>query len=1187
LAGTGIFQTQTQTDVEATTLHQPGKGSVIRTSPVALAGLPVGKRNRTGDKHADLPAGPGPAGDSLVTQDGQYLQIHNVDRMPPFLMSVVSDSDLWLFVGSNGGFTAGRVDPDHAIFPYQTVDKILAQPKASGAFCLIACDDVLWEPWVSDCPNRGITRNLYKHVAGTSVIFEEIHQGLGLAMRCELSTSERFGLVRGCHLENLREHPRDIRILDGWNHLLPPGVSQETYARYSYLAAAYMRHESAANTGLGIYTLNCGITDRAEPCESLHAACAWSHGLDNPTLLLSNRQVAVFRQGGEPVAETEVRGIFGAHLLSAAITLDPLAGRRWQVVTDTGLDHTAVSRLRDRLADPQQLAADLAADLAEGVEALEKRIAGAGAIQQSADRRTCVHHFANVLFNCMRGGTLHDNYRFQRADFQAFLKTRSLDVLQRHQNRLSTLPGSCTLQQLGELAATCGDPQLTRLAGEYLPICFSRRHGDPSRPWNRFEIHTKDADGRPLFAYAGNWRDIFQNWESLAYSYPECFEPMISIFLNASTADGYNPYRITRAGIDWEVFDPADPWSHIGYWGDHQIIYLLRLLEGMEHFQPGGIRARLNSRCHAYANVPYEIRGLDDLLADPKHSIRFNQTLHEELLEKTRRIGGDGKLLTDSGGQPLLVTRAEKLLVPLLVKLSNLVPGGGIWLNTQRPEWNDANNALAGWGLSVVTVCYLRRYLVFLENLIGGASTHFDLTQPVAELLEELAAILPRAGAPFMDDTSRLDLVKALGRAGEKHRRAVYQETPRTFVPVAAGRVLDLIRHALAAVDATLAANRRDDHLFHSYNLLEVADGRAGVHHLELMLEGQVAALSSGLLDPRGALLLTAALRSSPLYRRDQNSYLLYPDREVASFLQRNTLPADWTKRIPRLAPLVLAGNRSLIRIDDHGRAHFHPELTNIRDLQARLDGLVTEPGYQEAVAADRETVAALWEEVFNHRSFTGRSGAMFAFEGLGSIYWHMVAKLLLSVQEVYLQACRHGADCAEACQLAIVYHEIRAGLGFTKDSETYGAFPTDPYSHTPRDNGAQQPGMTGQVKEEILTRMGELGVHVRNGEIHFEPTLLKKAEFFQQPHDFRHYGIDGASEVWQLGPDTLAFTLCQVPVCYELADHSSITVELKDGGCAEFERSFLAPDASSSIFRRENIIRRLRVRIPRDRFLP
>ena len=54
---------------------------------------------------------------------------------------------------------------------------------------------------------------------------------------------------------------------------------------------------------------------------------------------------------------------------------------------------------------------------------------------------------------------------------------------------------------------------------------------------------------------------------------------MICRFVSASTADGYNPYRITRDGIDWEVIDPADPWAHIGYWGDHQLIYLLKLLE--------------------------------------------------------------------------------------------------------------------------------------------------------------------------------------------------------------------------------------------------------------------------------------------------------------------------------------------------------------------------------------------------------------------------------------------------------------------------------------------------------------------------------------------------------------------------------------------------------------------------------
>ena len=38
-------------------------------------------------------------------------------------------------------------------------------------------------------------------------------------------------------------------------------------------------------------------------------------------------------------------------------------------------------------------------------------------------------------------------------------------------------------------------------------------------------------------------------------------------------------------------------------------------------------------------------------------------------------------------------------------------------MNTQRPEWNDANNALVGNGISVVTLIYLRRYLEHLGTL--------------------------------------------------------------------------------------------------------------------------------------------------------------------------------------------------------------------------------------------------------------------------------------------------------------------------------------------------------------------------------------------------------------------------------------------------------------------------------------
>jgi len=42
------------------------------------------------------------------------------------------------------------------------------------------------------------------------------------------------------------------------------------------------------------------------------------------------------------------------------------------------------------------------------------------------------------------------------------------------------------------------------------------------------------------------------------------------------------PYRVTKGGFDWETIEPDDPWSYIGYWGDHQIIYLLKVFRVYE-----------------------------------------------------------------------------------------------------------------------------------------------------------------------------------------------------------------------------------------------------------------------------------------------------------------------------------------------------------------------------------------------------------------------------------------------------------------------------------------------------------------------------------------------------------------------------------------------------------------------------
>src|SRR5690606_12013258 len=126
--------------------------------------------------------------------------------------------------------------------------------------------------------------------------------------------------------------------------------------------------------------------------------------------------------------------------------------------------------------------------------------------------------FANVLFNIMRGGVFADQYWIRSADFAAFVSTRNRPVQQTHAEFFSALPPRLPISELLSRAEADGSADLVRLSYSFLPLIFSRRHGDPSRPWNRFSIDIKKLDGTPKLGYEGNWRDIFQNWEALAYS---------------------------------------------------------------------------------------------------------------------------------------------------------------------------------------------------------------------------------------------------------------------------------------------------------------------------------------------------------------------------------------------------------------------------------------------------------------------------------------------------------------------------------------------------------------------------------------------------------------------------------------------------------------------------------------------
>ena len=1137
------------------------------------------------------------SGEFLALAGERYYAIRNVDRMAPFFISLVSNSDHWLFISSTGGLTAGRVSPDKALFPYITVDKIHESTPHTGSKTLIRTvangKQREWEPFNRAHAGRYSTScNLYKNLLGNKVCFEEVNHDLKLAFRYCWLTSDSYGFVRRCELENLGEQDCSVDLVDGLQNILPAGTPRFAQTNTSNLVDAYKWNELVEDKGLALYTLYSGITDRAEPCESLKATTVFCLGLDGHKLLLSGAQLEQFRRGAPLAQEIHKRGIRGDYLVNASLNLAPKASERWQLVAEVEQSQAQVVSLLHELSDPAAVAEAITQSVEKGSDELARIMAGADAFQTTAEKNVSLHHYANVLFNVLRGGIFEDQYRVSSQDFRRTLEMFNREVFARHERALDALPETLQYPDLLSTIEELGDRQLERLCREYLPITFGRRHGDPSRPWNEFAIKLKDERGNKLLSYQGNWRDIFQNWEALAFSFPEFVEGVIAKFLNATTADGYNPYRISKEGIDWEVEDPDDPWSHIGYWGDHQIIYLLKLLELSKRFHPQRLVALLNQPIFSYANVPYRIKSFESLLEDAKSTVVYDGEAAERIELRVADKGADGKLMLDANGEVYQVNLFEKLLVTLLSKLGNFVIDGGIWLNTQRPEWNDANNALVGHGLSMVTLYYMRRYVDFLQRLLAQESGSVSMSREVSEWLGETAAALsdmrPQLQGRAVSAETRYRLLARLGEAASHYRKTVYRkETFSGMVQQPVAQVSEMLGDALAAIDHSIEHNQREDGMYHAYNLLHLGSEAIEVERLYAMLEGQVAALSSGAIAPAKAVDVLETLFESDMYRADVRTFMLYPDRPLPGFLEKNRIPAERFGSIPLLTQMLERGDDSIVLHDEDGCYRFNSDLRNRGDLIARLDDLA--PVYGDEAQHARRPLLGLYEQVFNHKAFTGRSGTMFGYEGLGCVYWHMVSKLLLVVQENFFVALTEGAEQDTCHRLGRLYYRVREGLGFNKTPDEYGAFPADPYSNTPKHAGAQQPGMTGMVKEEVLTRFGELGVRVSEGAVTFEVGLLRAREFVASEQTFRFLDVDGQWQELTVPDSGLAFTWCQVPFVYRLDDTAepSVMVTKDDGSQLNLTGLALPTEWSVELFLRSGRIRRVDLVVTRRQLFP
>ncbi|MDG2494539.1 MAG: hypothetical protein P8M75_08695, partial [Luminiphilus sp.] len=419
----------------------------------------------------------GVSGEYVERNGESFYRIENFDAMNDFFISVVSDSNHWLYISTRGGITAGRTDCDSALFPYYTEDKIRDNSSHTGSrTALLVTSDQrthLWEPFARQYDGvYSLSRNLYKNVLGDKLVFEEINHDLELVFTYSWSTTDKYGFVKQSMLANTSSKAVAIDVLDGIENLLPYGVLAGTQNELSCLVDAYKKNELIEDASLGIYAMSSILSDRAEPSEALCATTVWSYGLADAIVLLSSLQLDNFRRGQSLEQELEVLGRRGAYFINTAINLEAQESQNWGMVADVNQGPAAVRNRLEILRSESSsvIESRINDDIALGSQHLERLISTADGIQLSSDTLTTNHHASNVLFNIMRGGLFDDNYTIDRDDLWAFCRSWNAVVTQDNFDFFENLPKTLSHHDLDQRLEGAQDLQLKRLCVEYLPM---------------------------------------------------------------------------------------------------------------------------------------------------------------------------------------------------------------------------------------------------------------------------------------------------------------------------------------------------------------------------------------------------------------------------------------------------------------------------------------------------------------------------------------------------------------------------------------------------------------------------------------------------------------------------------------------------------------------------------------------
>ena len=345
--------------------------------------------------------------------DRSLYKIANVNRMDPFLMTITSGEDHWMYLSSTGCLTAGRKKAKHALFPYVTDDLLHRNAHFTGPVTVIRIKEdnknLVWRPFSWYEESYETEQNLYKNSLGNTVLFEEINHSLGLTFIYEWQSSSKYGFIRKSRLVNHHSNMLNVELVDGLRNIMPASVELRTQQEMSNLANAYKVSEYSPDFNCALFFMNALLMDRPEPGESLYSNLVWSYYNGKKIISVSEEDIDQFADSGTLNGAHLIKGKPGCFLTKIEENLEPEDEMYWYTVADVNKTQSEITHIISDLRDISKIELKLEESIGENHLLLECAIGAADGFQCTNKTINDLHHTANTTFNVLRGGVYWHN----------------------------------------------------------------------------------------------------------------------------------------------------------------------------------------------------------------------------------------------------------------------------------------------------------------------------------------------------------------------------------------------------------------------------------------------------------------------------------------------------------------------------------------------------------------------------------------------------------------------------------------------------------------------------------------------------------------------------------------------------------------------------------------------------------